>query len=84
MARELKVEEVKNFTSEDAEFQIRLVKFNGKPHLDARKYWNKSKVPGEKDMKPSSKGIALNEDNFDKFMDIFQENSEMIEDFLRG
>ncbi len=70
---------MKNFSDPNSTFQIRLVKFNGKPHIDARKYYNNSNIPGEFDMKPMNKGIALNAENFEKMINVLEESHDEIE-----
>lgn len=85
MAKQLKIEEVENFTNDDDILQVRLVKFNGKPNLDIRKYYNATQNPlADKEMKPSNKGIALGPEAFERIMEIITENDEQITAFLEG
>jgi len=82
MARDFKVEEVENFSDPSSTLQVRLMKYNGKPNLDIRKYYNANQnVIGEPSMKPG-KGIALNAEGYDKVMDLLVKNVDEIEEFL--
>jgi len=80
MAKKLDVKEVKAFTISTATLQVRLVKFNGKPSLDIRRYYKDVDDGGK--MKPSSKGIALDHSFFLTLKAIIEEHADQIEKFL--
>ncbi len=84
MAKELKVEEIKNLSSPDSNVQVRMVKFNGKPHLDIRKYYNASAEVQKTEMKPTGKGIALNAETWANVMELLEDNVDEIQKFMEA
>lgn len=79
---QLQVEEKENFTPPTNLFQVRLVKFNGKPRLDIRRYYKDTNAGGE--VKPSPKGIALDHEGFGVLKSVIENHGPEIEAFLSG
>lgn len=79
MAKDLKVEHVKSLTADEDLLQIRMVKFNDKPRLDIRKFYE-DRVTGE--LKPTGKGIALDHEMLAQVVTAIREHGPEIQKFI--